>query len=188
VDPLLMAAALAQQAQRGAPLLQKPRSFERPHSDERDRTDRGRPDKARYQPASEEPRGAREPRRQRERPEAAEVELFRVEVGRNHGAEPRNIVGAIANEAGVEPRYIGKIEIGDDFSTVELPVGMPKPIFEHLKSVWVAGRRLGISRVGTQTPDRHANKKALAKARADERRRQAPPDRDSKRDRKRDRG
>jgi ATP-dependent RNA helicase DeaD len=185
VDPLLMAAALAHQAQRGAPLLQKPRERERSERErterertERERTERGGTERARgdSRPAREANAPRRQPNRQkdREHDDPADSELFRVEVGRSHGVEPRNIVGAIANEAGVDPRYIGKIEINDDYSTVELPVGMPKPVFEHLKSVWVAGRRLGISRVGAPT---HAkgDKKAHAKARGEERRRQAPP-------------
>ena len=50
---------------------------------------------------------------------------YRLEVGHQHGATPQNIVGAIANEAGIESRYIGRIEIHDDYSTVDLPDGMP---------------------------------------------------------------
>jgi len=75
-----------------------------------------------------------------------DLETFRIEVGRAHGVEPRNIVGAIANEAGVDSKHIGRIDIRDDFSLVDLPKGMPKDIFEHLKTVWVANRQLAISR------------------------------------------
>ena len=75
-----------------------------------------------------------------------DLETFRIEVGRAHGVEPRNIVGAIANEAGVNSKHIGRIDIRDDFSLVDLPKGMPKEIFEHLKTVWVANRQLAISR------------------------------------------
>ncbi|MAS10098.1 DEAD/DEAH box helicase [Salinisphaera sp.] len=75
-----------------------------------------------------------------------DLETFRIEVGRAHGVEPRNIVGAIANEAGVDSKHIGRIDIRDDFSLVDLPKGMPKEIFEHLKTVWVANRQLAISR------------------------------------------
>lgn len=60
---------------------------------------------------------------------------YRIEVGREHGVEARNIVGAIANEAGLESRYIGAIRIEADHSTIELPDGMPKEIFQHLKNV-----------------------------------------------------
>ncbi|HRC73800.1 MAG TPA: DEAD/DEAH box helicase [Candidatus Competibacter sp.] len=71
---------------------------------------------------------------------------YRLEVGHQHGATPQNIVGAIANEAGIESRYIGRIEIHEDYSTVDLPDGMPKEIFQHLKKVRVRQHPLNISR------------------------------------------
>jgi ATP-dependent RNA helicase DeaD len=67
-------------------------------------------------------------------------------VGRTHGVQPGNLVGAIANEAGVASNLIGRIEIFDDYSTIELPEGMPKDIYRMLKKVWVAGQQLKISR------------------------------------------
>ena len=75
------------------------------------------------------------------------MERFRLEVGNIHGVKPGNIVGAIANEAEIDSEHIGRIEIYDDFSTVDLPEGMPKELFKHLKSVWVSGQRLQISRL-----------------------------------------
>ena len=74
------------------------------------------------------------------------MERFRIEVGHSHGVKPGNIVGAIANEAEIDAEYIGRIEIYQDHSTVDLPSGMPKEIFRHLKSVWVSGQKLQISR------------------------------------------
>lgn len=74
-------------------------------------------------------------------------ERFRIEVGHNHGAKPGNIVGAIANEAGIDSEFIGRINIFDDFSTVDLPEGMPDDVFQLLKRVYVAGRQLEISKV-----------------------------------------
>jgi ATP-dependent RNA helicase DeaD len=76
------------------------------------------------------------------------MERYRVEVGRQHGVKPGNIVGAIANEAEVDSEHIGRIEIMDDHSFVDLPEGMPKEIFKHLQSVWVSGQKLRISRAG----------------------------------------
>jgi ATP-dependent RNA helicase DeaD len=70
---------------------------------------------------------------------------YRIEVGRNHGVMPRDIVGAIANEAGVEYAYIGYIGLEEDYSTVDLPEGMPKEIFQHLKKIRVRQRPLNIS-------------------------------------------
>ena len=79
---------------------------------------------------------------------------YRLEVGHQHGATPQNIVGAIANEAGIESRYIGRIEIHDDYSTVDLPDGMPREIFQHLKKVRVRQCPLNISRLDGPEPDR----------------------------------
>ncbi len=73
---------------------------------------------------------------------------YRIEVGRQHGATPREIVGAIANEAGVEGKHIGYIGIHDTHSTVDLPEGMPKEIEKHLQKVIVCGQRLRISPTG----------------------------------------
>jgi ATP-dependent RNA helicase DeaD len=75
-------------------------------------------------------------------------ETFRVEVGRDHGVKPANIVGAIANEAGLDAKHIGRIDIREDHSFVDLPEGMPSDVFKHLKKVWVAGRQLRITRGG----------------------------------------
>jgi ATP-dependent RNA helicase DeaD len=73
------------------------------------------------------------------------TERFRIEVGSAHGVKPANIVGAIANEAGLDAKYIGHIEILDDHSVLDLPEGMPKELLQHLKTVWVAGQQLRIS-------------------------------------------
>jgi ATP-dependent RNA helicase DeaD len=75
------------------------------------------------------------------------MELFRIEVGHNHGVKPGNIVGAIANEAGLDYEYIGRIDISTGYSTVELPEGMPADIFRRLQKVRVAGQPLKISRL-----------------------------------------
>ncbi len=79
---------------------------------------------------------------------------YRIEVGREHGATPQNIMGAIANEAGIEGRYIGRIEIHDHYSTVDLPDGMPPEIFQHLKRVRVRQQMLNISRLDGAEPER----------------------------------
>ena len=74
------------------------------------------------------------------------MERFRIEVGHDHGVKPGNIVGAIANEAEIDSEYIGHIDIRDDHSFVDLPEGMPRELFRHLRKVWVSGRQLQISR------------------------------------------
>ncbi|MDH4459089.1 MAG: DEAD/DEAH box helicase [Nevskia sp.] len=88
------------------------------------------------------PRPKRAPRE-----ESVPMETFRVEVGYTHGVKPGNIVGAIANEAGVESSFIGRIEIENEYSLVDLPAGMPKEIFRDLQKVWVVGRQLKLSRL-----------------------------------------
>ena len=75
------------------------------------------------------------------------MEHFRVEVGQMHDVKVANIVGAIANEAGLESQFIGTVEIHDKYSTVDLPEGMPKAIFKDLKKVWVCGQKLQITKI-----------------------------------------
>ena len=86
---------------------------------------------------------------------------FRIEVGRAQSVTPGNIVGAIANEAGLEAKNIGQIEIFDTYSLVELPEGMPKEVFEHLKTVWVGGQQLRISQGGEMPPEATPKKPRL---------------------------
>jgi ATP-dependent RNA helicase DeaD len=72
---------------------------------------------------------------------------YRIEVGHMHDIKPGNIVGAIANEAGIDSQHIGRINIFDDYSLVDLPEGMPKETFMHLKRVWVGKQQMNITRV-----------------------------------------
>ena len=104
----------------------------------------------------------RRPRRSGPRPEPEkDQERFRIEVGHDHGVKPSNIVGAIANEAGLEGQYIGHIAIESDHSFVDLPKGMPKEIFMDLKKARICGRALQITRPGESigTDERPAGKK-----------------------------
>jgi len=129
-----IAAALAFLVQRERPLKASAADIEAPAApaprEERGdvRRERGRPEGRPERPGTPEPG----------------MVSYRIEVGRAHGAEPKHIVGAIANEAGIESRYIGRIKLFDEFSIVELPEGMPKHVFEHLKGVWVCGQQLKI--------------------------------------------
>jgi len=90
----------------------------------------------------------RSPKRKgRQRAPEAGMETYRIEVGHDHEVQPGNIVGAIANEAGLDSRNIGRIDIRDNYSFVDLPEGMPKDVFMDLKKTWVAGQKLNITRV-----------------------------------------
>lgn len=75
-------------------------------------------------------------------------ELFRIDVGRVHGVKPGNIVGAIANEAGLQSRFITGLKIHDDHSTVRLPKGMAKEVVYELNKAWVCGRQLKLTSLG----------------------------------------
>ncbi|MCZ8529423.1 DEAD/DEAH box helicase [Alteromonas sp. PRIM-21] len=141
-SPETIMAALLKIAQGDEPLILKesdrPDINSKPPRDNRDRNSRdGRERKPRV------PRGNRKPEEGMQR--------FRIEVGHVHGAKPGNIVGAIANEANINSKHIGAIEIYDNFSTVDLPDGMPKETRDTLQGTRVAGQRLNI-REWSDTP------------------------------------
>jgi ATP-dependent RNA helicase DeaD len=143
VPSLDIAAALAKMSIGDRPLLMEP---------DKKRPPRERPESRDFNAED----GARRERRPM-RPPHESMERFRLEVGHVHGVKPGNIVGAIANEAGLEGANIGQIEIEDEFSFVDLPKGMPPEIFKDLKKVWVCGQQLNISR---QTGPAHHGKPA----------------------------
>jgi ATP-dependent RNA helicase DeaD len=131
-----IAAALAYLLQRERPLVVEagaaPEESEAPPPADRRRAGRAEPT-------------GKPPRERRPEPDVP-MERYRIEVGREHGVQPKNIVGAIANEAGLESRYIGRIEIHDTYTLLDLPEGMPKDVYKHLRNVWVCGRKLDIKR------------------------------------------
>ncbi len=92
-----------------------------------------------------------------------EMETFRIEVGHAHGVKPGNIVGAIANETGIDGDHIARIRIEDDYSTVELPAGMPKELLQELRKVRVAGQLLNISSLGAGSASRSSEGKKFPK-------------------------
>ena len=150
-----IAAALAMMAQEAKPLQiagedpppsrpaavdsRRPASFA-----ERERTPRfaEHGDRPRFEERGDKPRFDDRPRmddRPRRPAPAGEMVRYRIDVGRDHGAQVKDIVGAIANEAGIESRFIGRIGLYDESSTVELPAGMPKEAENALKRVRVRG-------------------------------------------------
>jgi ATP-dependent RNA helicase DeaD len=98
---------------------------------------------------------ARTGRRKRDATDDIVFETFRLEVGHTHGVKPGNIVGAIANESGLEGRHIGEVDIRHDHSFVDLPEGMPRNILRNLKRARVVGHELRISRVDSKTARQH---------------------------------
>ena len=77
----------------------------------------------------------------------ADMEQYRVEIGRDDGLLPKNLVGAIANTAGIEGRLIGKIKIESKFSLVDLPKGMPKNTIQTLQRLKLSGKQMNLSKV-----------------------------------------
>lgn len=141
-----------------------PRSSAR-SSDDRDAAPRQRPAPGKRMESP----STSKPRPQRDSAVQAGMRRYRIEVGHLHDVKPGNIVGAIANEADMESEYIGKITINDEYSTVELPEGMPPEVFQHLRNVWVSGRKLEISELdatsdGQQPPRRRKADDADTKA------------------------
>lgn len=91
----------------------------------------------------------------------AEVPMssYRLEVGRNDDIKPGDVVGAIANEAGIDSHHIGHIKLHDDYTTVDLPAGMPKELMQHLQKVRIGNRPLMIKDNGKATPPLKSKKK-----------------------------
>jgi ATP-dependent RNA helicase DeaD len=135
VPAVEIAAALASLLQGGSPLLLKDRS-DAPEAGE----GRTRDDRERAAP------------RFQERLADEDTETFRIEVGYLHGVKPGNIVGAIANVAGLEGSQIGHVDIRDDHTFVGLPKGMPKNIMAELAKTRVAGQMLRISAAAEVPP------------------------------------
>jgi ATP-dependent RNA helicase DeaD len=90
--------------------------------------------------------------------------------------KPGNIVGAIANEAGLDGEHIGHIDIHTEYSLVDLPAGMPNDVFQDLRKTRVCGQALKISRLdeaapknsgsGKQAPAKKGGGKAAGKKKA----------------------
>lgn len=174
VPALEIAAALARLVQGDTPLLLKNKPT--PKADRnwsKESRGDGRRDerKPRRERSGERGRGSernrgddrsRSPRR--DAPPDKGMERFRIEVGHNHEVMPGNIVGAIANEAGIDSQHIGRITIFDDHSTVDLPSDMPTEIFNELKKVWVSGQILKISRPGKEEKFTKSDRPAIRKA------------------------
>ena len=116
----------------------------------------------------------REPRAHHGSRKGPRLETYRIEVGHAHGVQPGNIVGAIANEASLDGRNIGHIDIRDDHSFVDLPVGMPEETFDHLQAIRVRGVELRISRVDSKPARSERPSRSHSSPRAPDRKRKAP--------------
>jgi ATP-dependent RNA helicase DeaD len=173
-----VAAALALVAQGDTPLLLAPedpraRRDERygrgETSDRGDRSDRGgssrgdRDDRSRGDRDDRGPRGGNE---RRVRPSNRSLSTYRIEVGKRHKVEPRQIVGAIANEGGLSREDFGHIKIFPDFSLVDLPADLSSEVVDRLVATRVSGKLIelkpdrgsGGGAAGPRRDDRPARK------------------------------
>ncbi|MEI6706464.1 MAG: DEAD/DEAH box helicase [Methylococcales bacterium] len=180
VSALEIAAALAKLVQGEVPLLMQPPKKvkeSREESPRRDRDDRPSRDRGertdRGGDRGDSRGGDRERKPKRSFGSDIEMETFRIEVGHAHGVKPGNIVGAIANETGIDGDHIARIKISDDYSTVELPAGMPKELLQELRKIRVAGQLLNISKMdgskiesGEKTPDKSKKRMSSTSRRA----------------------
>lgn len=159
VPALEIAAALAKMSIGDKPLLL---------AAEKDRPARqSREDRPQRHSKDDRPQRDRKPR-SRSLPELdSDKERYRIEVGHEHDVKPGNIVGAIANEAGLAGEHIGHISIEQDYSLIDLPAGMPRDIFMDLKKVRVCGRPMKITRLGESEdkPGKSYAKKSGGKSR-----------------------
>ncbi len=147
-----LAAAAATLVHAGRPLFASAGELDqpRPSRSERERDSQGRDDSR----SGERSMNRRDDSRVDSRSDRERFQSYRVEVGRSHGIMPKHLVGAIANEAGLDGRDIGRIDIQDSYSIVDLPIGMPVAVFEILQATVVSGIPLRISEA-KQSPRAH---------------------------------
>ena len=155
-----LAAALLYQKQMKQPL--QPKEDPKPRRDARERNDRnsrgndrnsrGNDRNSRGNDSRRDSRGGDNRSNREERPRKAKVnrsdvdwQTYRLEVGKEHGARPGDIVGAIANEISLDSSYIGAINLHDKHSFVQLPKGIPTDLFNQLKGVRVRRQPLSIT-------------------------------------------
>ncbi|MCP4942788.1 MAG: DEAD/DEAH box helicase [Planctomycetaceae bacterium] len=151
----VIAAALAHINQQGRPFLAK----DRPQRSSREDRKKNRSDREHRDGSGD--RGESGGRRRKEMkrkprqvgPPEAGMERYRIEVGKRDGVRPGNIVGAVANEAGIDGDFIGPIQIHDFHSTVDLPEGMPRGVYQTLKKTRVAGKQMHIARDGERSEE-----------------------------------
>ncbi|MCI2290082.1 MULTISPECIES: DEAD/DEAH family ATP-dependent RNA helicase [Enterobacter] len=154
LDMETLAAALLKMAQGERSLIVPPDAPMRPKREFRDRDDRfeRRGDRNDRGPRGDRPERGGEDRPRRERRDAGEMELYRIEVGRDDGVEVRHIVGAIANEGDISSRYIGNIKLFGSHSTIELPKGMPGEVLQHFTRTRILNKPMNMQLLGDAQP------------------------------------
>ncbi|QIQ41957.1 MAG: DEAD/DEAH family ATP-dependent RNA helicase [Buchnera aphidicola (Microlophium carnosum)] len=131
LDIKTLAAALLKMAQGERSLIIKPDLIKRQSRDLLFKDDRRREDIRNYRP-------------RRERRDNKDMELYRIEVGRNDGVEVRHIVGAIANEGNINSRNIGNIKLFSSYSTIELPNDISKDLLQNFTRTRILNKPINI--------------------------------------------
>jgi len=145
-DLMQVAAALVKMSQNGQSLLLSESNLDREYSRKEKRQGKGQP--------SHNKSNKEHKKNSLQLPPEEGLERFRIDLGDRHGVKPGNIVGAIANEAEIDSSYIGRINIFDDYSTVDLPYGMPGETLQLLKRVRIGSRSMKMQRIGEATSTR----------------------------------
>ncbi|EHB7799674.1 DEAD/DEAH family ATP-dependent RNA helicase [Salmonella enterica] len=180
LDLETLAAALLKMAQGERPLILPPDAPMRPKREFRDRDDRGPRDRN-----DRGPRGDREERPRRERRDVGDMQLYRIEVGRDDGVEVRHIVGAIANEGDISSRYIGNIKLFASHSTIELPKGMPGEVLQHFTRTRILNKPMNMQLLGDAVPHAGGERRGGGRSFSGERRESRGPRRDDSTGRRR---
>ncbi len=171
LTPTQIAAALSYLAQRERPLVEKKGAIpdfafsqnetrkDRPGNDRRrDRRNKNERNFDNRNDRQNQESRKRKPKKKSGDNDKIPMTPYRLEVGSEHGAQAKHIVGALINEAGLESQYIQDLKINADYSTVNLPEGMPKEIYKHLYKTWVAGQQIKLRDL-SRNEDRTANKR-----------------------------
>lgn len=180
LDLETLTAALLKMAQGERTLIVPPDAPMRPKREFRDRDDRGPRDRN-----DRGPRGDREDRPRRERRDVGDMQLYRIEVGRDDGVEVRHIVGAIANEGDISSRYIGNIKLFASHSTIELPKGMPGEVLQHFTRTRILNKPMNMQLLGDAQPHTGGERRGGGRGFGGERREGRAPRRDDSTGRRR---
>ncbi len=144
-----LTAALLYLAQKEKPLQLPPEVPAREHKP-RERNERNSNDRDNRRDGNQDKRRPRD----KDRGNADVVwERYRIGVGRDDGIEPKHIVGTIANEADLSSRFIGHVKLHDDYSTVELPEGLPTELLKHFQTLKICGKPMRLHRIDGRSED-----------------------------------
>jgi ATP-dependent RNA helicase DeaD len=162
-----IAASLAVMLHKDAPLLLVEKPF-KARSNDRSNTGNKKFEGKKFEGRKFEGRKSegQKPKALRTRTPEEGMQRYRLEVGKNDGVKPGNIVGALANEAGLESEFIKQVSIHESYSTVDLPEGMPKAIQKDLRKVWVCGKQLNISIINGSYEDSAPKKRKILKTKS----------------------